>query len=189
MTNAGDTTLERVLVVGNAGSFGGGLRNQGAGSTLSLTNVTVSGNTATDQGAGLHNSATATLINATIAANTSGSQTGGIHEATGGTTTNLTNTIVADNSAPTNPDVGGGFESQGFNFIESVGASSGWVASDQTGSDPLLQRSLTTEASPTPTRSQSAAMPSTPEPPLAPLRWINAASTGMLSPTSGPTSS
>ena len=139
IANAGTTTLSRVLVTGNVGDFGGGLRNQGSGNTLDLTNVTVSGNTASSQGSGLHNTATATLVNATVTDNTAGSASGGIHEATGGTTTNLKNSIVAGNLAPSNPDAGGGFESQGYNIVGDVGGSTGWVGTDRTGIDPLLQ--------------------------------------------------
>jgi hypothetical protein len=46
----------------------------------------------------------------------------------------LLNTIVADNAAPNGaPDVSGAITSHGHNFIERIDGSSGWVASDITG--------------------------------------------------------
>ena len=63
--------------------------------TLSLTNCTVSGNTATAQGGGLLNSAGgATLINCTVSAN-SATTGGGVSSSGAGATLALSNTIVA----------------------------------------------------------------------------------------------
>ena len=87
--------------------------------TLTLTNCTVSGNSASGiygYGGGVFNSNTA----------------------------KLTNTIVAGNTATTSgPDVVGGFGSLGNNLIGKTDGSSGWIGSDLTGTiasplNPLL---------------------------------------------------
>jgi len=85
------------------GGEGGALYSQG---TLALTNVTVSGNSASggaagDHGGGLYNSGTATLTNVTVSDNSAGN--GGGLTNTG--TITLVNTIIAGNSAATNPNV------------------------------------------------------------------------------------
>ena len=135
LVNSGTATMTNSLVDGNTATFGGGLRNVGAGNSLTLENVTISGNTATSQGGALQNSSQATLTNVTITDNQA-AQSGGIHESTGGTKTYLTNSIIAGNTlldGTTASDVGGGFESQGFNIIGNSDGTSGWVGSDQTG--------------------------------------------------------
>src|SRR5208337_981861 len=81
---------------GNAGGKagnGGGLDNLG---TATLTNCTVSGNSAANSGGGLRNLGTATLTNCTVSGN-SGSLGGGLYNSSG--TATLTNTIVAGNTA------------------------------------------------------------------------------------------
>ena len=75
--------------------------------TTTLTNCTVSGNTATGSGgsaAGMSNYGTATLTNCTVSGNTA-LQAGGLQVGNGGTLT-LGNTIVAGNTAASvGPDV------------------------------------------------------------------------------------
>ena len=54
-------------------------------------------------------------------------------------TLNLSNSIVAGNTAITNPDVSGTITSQGYNIIQNRGSSSGYLATDlPDGIDPLL---------------------------------------------------
>jgi hypothetical protein len=130
--NQGTATLTNCTVSGNsASSSGGGLVDQG---TMTLTGCTVSGNVATNNGGGLNcnipTSDILTLTDCTVSGNTAGASGGGLHDVVGTITltnctvsansaatggglhangvANLTNTIVAGNTASTAPDVAGG---------------------------------------------------------------------------------
>ena len=84
------------LTISNGkGSGGGGIVNLG---TLTITNSTVSGNTANPpaNGGGISNGGTLTLTNSTVSGNTAGGEGGGIF--TNGTLT-LTNSTVSGNTA------------------------------------------------------------------------------------------
>jgi hypothetical protein len=74
-TTAATVNLTDVTVSGNSASHGGGIDND-VGSTLNLTNVTVSGNTGSLSGGGIENMGTATLTNVTISGNTAGTGNG-----------------------------------------------------------------------------------------------------------------
>src|SRR5262249_53004593 len=100
------------------------------GSTLTLANSTVSGNTTTGgAGGGINNfgaygpytTGTVILKNVTVA-NNSAPVGGGI--ANGGTI-NLKNSLIADNSAGNAPDCSGTLVSQGYNLIGSSAGCSG----------------------------------------------------------------
>ena len=113
-----------------------------AGGTTTLTDCTVSGNSASSHGGGLYtNGGATTLTNCTVSGNTAGNNGGGL--ANYGSVT-LGNTIVAGNTASTSgPDAYGTFTSQGNNLIGETDGSSGWVSSDLTGTiaaplDPML---------------------------------------------------
>ncbi|MGB5717329.1 MAG: DUF4347 domain-containing protein, partial [Gammaproteobacteria bacterium] len=120
-----------------ASSDGGGIWIDGNGTSLTLTNTTLSGNTA-DIGGGLFSGNLATLTNVTITDNTATTNGGGIAEGTGTVTTELRNTIVAGNTSPTGSDIDGSMASLGYNVIGDTTDSSGWIASDQQNVDPLL---------------------------------------------------
>jgi hypothetical protein len=105
-------TMTDSTVAGNTGEQGGGINNN---STLVLTNVTVSGNTATilfpfasGSGGGISNlaSGTLTLTNSTVSGNAASSTSGGILSF--GTLT-LTNSTVAGNEAPQIQGIRNGF--------------------------------------------------------------------------------
>jgi parallel beta-helix repeat protein/predicted outer membrane repeat protein len=100
---------------------------------VSVTNSTFLNNSAASNGGAIVSvfAANYTLTNCTLTGNTAGSTGGGI-SLIGGTYT-LLNTIVAGDSAPTGPDVSGSIFSQGNNLIGKTDGSSGWVASDLTG--------------------------------------------------------
>ncbi len=127
-------------ISGNAAVNGGGIANGGP-DTLSLTNDTITGNSVTGTGGGLYDNGTSTLINCTVTGN---SAAGGGGIANVGGTVFIGNTIVAANTASSGgPDALGIFASQGNNLIGATDGSSGWVASDLTGTeaqplDPLL---------------------------------------------------
>jgi len=93
--NDGTATLTNVTVSGNSASaHGGGLMNSVG--TATLTNVTVSGNSASE-GAGLFNQGTATLTNVTVSGNSASAHGGGLVNSAG--TATLTNVTVSGNSA------------------------------------------------------------------------------------------
>ena len=79
--------------------------------TTTLTNCTISGNSAAGSGGGLFNGyhyGTTTLTNCTVSGNSATGNGGGLYNATDGTTT-LTNCTVSGNSAVG----GGGISNQG----------------------------------------------------------------------------
>ena len=139
IANRGSLTVENALIEGNSSELGGGVANLGG--TLSMTNVTLSGNTATTgEGGGIYNSGTAVLQSVTVASNTAATTAGGIYnDNAGGGATNLSNTLVANNLATTSPDLDGAFVSNsGDNLIEAPGSATGLHGSDITGVDPLI---------------------------------------------------
>jgi hypothetical protein len=177
MGGAGGLTLSGSEGGGGGGGAGagGGLYNR-AGS-LSLTNVTVSDNTAAGGNGGGVSSGTgaspgqggdgagggifveggtATLLSVTVAGNSTkvgagGGNGGGVNNYGG--TLNFQDTILADNSAASGPDGSGQLTSQGHNLIgDSSGASIlGITSGNITGTDPLLA-ALADNGGPTPTR-------------------------------------
>jgi len=151
------------------GLYGGGIYNDNG--TVEVTNSTLSGNetaNAGSRGAGIYNKAgTVTLTNSTISGNkvnplntqpmfplfSSPASGGGIWN---GGTVNVKNTIVAQNTATTDPDVSGSFASGGYNLIGDGTGSTGFTAvGDRVGTaaapiDPLLNP-LTNNGGPTQT--------------------------------------
>jgi CSLREA domain-containing protein len=85
---------------------GGGVYNRG---TLTLTNCTVSGNSAINEGGGVYNRGLATLTNCTVSGNSANDQGGGVSNSLYGTAT-LTNCTVSGNSAI---NEGGGVSNEG----------------------------------------------------------------------------
>lgn len=92
--NEGTLTLLNVTVSGNTGGGGGGISNRTTG-TLTLFNVTVSGNTAGDAG-GIFNRGIATLTNSTVSENFA-TDSGGIINRNDASRLTLINVTVADN--------------------------------------------------------------------------------------------
>jgi hypothetical protein len=129
-----------------ASAAGGGIANFGStsegGTITTIINSTISGNSATGAGGIFHSSqAEMVLLNSTVTQN-SALRAGGILSNPFGTppggTLTTKNTIVADNFAPSDPDVRGPFISQGNNLIGTVGAASGFVVGDLQNISPLL---------------------------------------------------
>jgi CSLREA domain-containing protein len=98
------------------------------GVTVNFLNTTISGNTASSSGGGVmvkqpspqvNSMTTANFNYCTIAGNTGGSTGGGgIFQAAG--SVNLKNSIVADNTGTTGPDISGSVNSQDYNHIEDL---------------------------------------------------------------------
>lgn len=106
--NAGTLTLNNLIITGNTATNGGGLNNAGTASVINLNNCHVFGNTATNSGGGMQNFSTSTLniSNSSITGNTSGSDTVGGGGIQGNGTVNITNSTIANNTA--NTGSGGG---------------------------------------------------------------------------------
>ncbi len=144
-------TLDACVVSNNSAPDGGGIHFSGA--TLTITNSTVSGNTATTTsgggititgdaaditnstisnnfaltfGGGIDNAGVAVMniTASTVTANTAQVNAGGIQA--GGNASNVRGSIIAANSATSNPDIEGLFNSQGFNLIGKQDSSSGF---------------------------------------------------------------
>jgi parallel beta-helix repeat protein len=144
--NQGDLTLTGSTLSGNGTGSGGDGEHEGddgyggglcsSGSNPTLTNVTISGNTAAGHGGGIYHREgyTLTLTNCTITDNTADSDNdgrgdgGGICRDSG--TVNFKNTILAGNTDPTSaPDCAGTLTSQDYNL---VGDNSGCTFTPQT---------------------------------------------------------
>jgi hypothetical protein len=100
--NSGTVSIQGVTISnGNAG----GIRNYG---TLTVTNSTISGNTASS-GAGIYNERTVTVTNSTISGNTASNDGGGIFNNYG--TVTVTNSMISGNKAVNSS--GGGINNSG----------------------------------------------------------------------------
>jgi CSLREA domain-containing protein len=150
--NEGSLDLSDVTVSGNetTASFGGGIANSGT-ATMSLTNVTVSGNGAEGDGGGIDQGVGGqlNLNSVTIAGNTTDTDGdtgggGGIFNAGGAI--NLRNTIIArnrDNTSapiPDSPDCGGAAYTSGRNNLIGDLTGCNFVAAggDETNVNPRL---------------------------------------------------
>ncbi len=131
-SGTGTLTLTNSTVSGNTAAVDGGIRND-FGGTLTLNSSTVSGNTAAGDYGGISNFGTLTLTNSTVSGNTA-SSVGGIFNDFGGTLT-LKNTIVAN--SPSGGDCFGTITSAGYN-LDSDGTCGLAAAGDISNTDPLL---------------------------------------------------
>ncbi|NEZ65024.1 CHAT domain-containing protein [Leptolyngbyaceae cyanobacterium CCMR0082] len=143
-----EIAIANSAIVGNqAATLGGGIEiaSDFGFSNLSqvtITNSTISGNQAI-VGGGLRTVGPTTLTNVTVAANIATTSGGGISEnLTTLSTPELINTIVANNLAPTNPDIEGEFSDLGNNLIGIDQGSTGFVFSNLVGTinTPLQPR-------------------------------------------------
>jgi hypothetical protein len=129
LVNIGGTaTLFGCTIDHNSAQIGGGIINL-SGGTLILTDTTLYGNSATNgDGGGLDNlSGTATLINCTFDLNSASNRGGGIYN---NATLNMTNTILAFDTAPTGADIlnSGTFGTISHNLIRIGDQDSGLVS-------------------------------------------------------------
>jgi len=94
----GDLTVSGVTIRNGSADQGGGVRNAGL---LTLSKVTISGNTATSQDGGVWNRSTGvlTISDSIVSANTAGSYYGGVGNDNGGTLA-LIRSLVTGNTAP-----------------------------------------------------------------------------------------
>lgn len=136
----GDVTLNRVTFWNCSAGNGGAISLEGG--TLNLTNSTVNISTATSIGGGLliNNSvATANIASSTFSSNAASQSGGSIGVLTG--TVNVRNSIFADSTAPTGPEISGTVVSQGYNLIKNPAGTTitGVTTGNQLSVDPSLQ--------------------------------------------------
>ncbi len=135
--NSGTLTLTNSAIYNNSAQNGGAVATV-SGSVTNLTNVTVSGNSASQFGGGIYNGATVTATNCTIT-NNSAVQFGGGVITFNNTNFNIRNTIIAGNSASLTPDANGNFTSNGYNLVGNASGANGFTATgDQTGINAML---------------------------------------------------
>jgi uncharacterized repeat protein (TIGR01451 family) len=155
--NAGTVLLTQVTISANVASDGstqttvrsngGGIYNA-TGGTLTVTNSTISGNSADEDGGGIANNGTTTLLNSTLSANISDKDDddrgeGGGVQNTGAASVSLKNTLIAGNidRGEQAPDCAGNLTSQGHNLLgNSTGCTFSASSGDQLdpGSHPIL---------------------------------------------------
>jgi CSLREA domain-containing protein len=140
----GSLDLLNSTVSGNStegGNSGGGVVTSGSGATTTLTNVTVSGNSASDSGGGLLNSggATTTLNNVTVTDNEADPTQGDGGGIQSDGNVNLRNSLVAGNTTGGVNDCFGAVTSLGHNLIGSCGftPATGDVSNVPAGVGPL----------------------------------------------------
>jgi len=116
--NAGTLTLNRTTLAGNTtANYGGAIYNESATGNLSLTNCTVSNNSA-NFGGGILSSGVVSLTHTTLTGNRAATDAGGM--AVYGGTAALNNTIVARNVSPLTADIAlwtGSLTPSGINLV------------------------------------------------------------------------
>lgn len=146
---SGNVTINGTTLSGNTAggsvSWTGGGALAAYGGTIRINNSTISGNSTTTSpqptGGGAivtHINVNVSIASSTITGNSAGSSFGGAFAHFSGGAFVMRNSIIANNNAPTDPDMHGSFTSDGYNVIGSAPA--GFTAStgDQLSTDPQL---------------------------------------------------
>jgi hypothetical protein len=135
ISNGGTLTLTNSTISGNTAEFGGGINNDG---TMTLTNSTISGNSAENgtpfdaDGGGIINDGTLTVTNSTISGNFADYGAGILNDE-GGTAT-VTDSAITGNSASGEEDVGGGiYNAHSMTVTNSTIAGNSASAGDEGG--------------------------------------------------------
>ncbi len=162
-----EMTISGTTVSNNHGGCGGGgILNAGStATTLTIENSTISGNTNEDTGGGIQNQdGTLMLLQSTVTNNSADAEGGGVWNFANGVV-RFASTIVANNNAPTGPDLriaagsGATFVSLGHNLIgDSTDSSFVPNRTDLVNSDPLLD-DLADNGGPTQTHALLAGSP------------------------------
>jgi len=131
--------IDRSTISNNtANQNGGGIHHVSASSSTLITNTTISTNSA-GTGGGIANARPLVLSNVTITGNTATVRGGGIQSSSG--TLRFNNTIIAGNTSPLGPDCEGiGFVSEDYNLIGNTNGLvlNGVVAHNLHNVNPLL---------------------------------------------------
>ncbi|MGH9598817.1 MAG: Ig-like domain repeat protein, partial [Terracidiphilus sp.] len=109
----GNLTILACTISSNSADTGGGIADYG---TMTLTDSTISGNSATTLGGGLDESGTATLTSVTVSSNQSASGNGGGVAILSGSGLTVSDSIISGNGVPT-ADVDGSFTDAGGNIL------------------------------------------------------------------------
>ena len=135
ISNKGTLTLNSCTLSGNGATNGGAITNSG---TLTLNNSTLSGNGASNSGGGLFSEGVSLTLNSCTLSGNNANNGGGVFISAGAL--NLNNSIVAGNTAGTNPDLSGTINAGDYNLIgNSQGAIFGGTpANDITDVDAQL---------------------------------------------------
>ncbi len=132
--NYGALTLTGVTISANSARYGGGIRTQGG--SLNVYDCTITANSAVISGAGIEADNNITVISTTFAENAAGATSGGggaIDNPSGSYTVTVGNSIFYGDSCAYGPEVANSVHSLGHNLVSDAYESSGWVASDKTG--------------------------------------------------------
>jgi CSLREA domain-containing protein len=116
---AGDVSISGLTLTGGSSSTNGGAIDA-SNAPLTLTNVTISGNTATESGGGVYSERPLTISDSTIADNTAGSGGGGIF-ASGKYNVVIEDSTISGNTA----EAGGGIYSGPFTELSITGSTIG----------------------------------------------------------------
>ncbi len=141
IANYGTTAITGSTVSGNTGNYGGGIINS-TNDMLTITDTTIAGNAATNDGGGVANFGTAVLTGVTLVGNTTSLDGGGLHNSTGDNLT-LTNVTVTGNTATVD---GGGVHNLGnatLNNTIVLGNNSGAFGAETSGTGITSNASLT----------------------------------------------
>jgi hypothetical protein len=125
-TDGGTHLIERTTISGNDATVGGGIYLYGPDNAFAIENSTISGNQATageGGGAFFYNLYSGIdIVHVTVAGNTASGEGGGFF--TANASIPIDNSVIADNTAATNSDIGdggdGGFDLS-FSLVESPG--------------------------------------------------------------------
>jgi predicted outer membrane repeat protein len=136
-------TVERSTITGNRTIFRGGGGIYSYDDVATIVSSTISGNHAADAGGGVYfQIGVPTIRDSTITGNTAALDPGGgVYSFDAAASPAFVNSIVANNSAPTGPDLGSFADSfsVGFSLIESLsGATIVSFGPNVTGTDPKL---------------------------------------------------
>jgi hypothetical protein len=148
---AGVVVLANCTLNRNSACDGGGIENGGIDNgrfpnfnqaSLTLTNCTLTDNTASGHGGGIENGGTfnegmVTLTNCTLTRNSASSSGGGIFNDDLAQLT-IANTIICGNHGPLGSDIFGPVTSLGYNLIGPGTGATGFVATDLFAWDPRL---------------------------------------------------
>lgn len=100
--NGGQLTITNSTISGNTAHLAGGISNNHRGATTTITNSTISGNTANESGGGIVNVGPLVLTNVTLSGNTAKQSGGGLFNGSfeeGHGTATLTNVTISENTA------------------------------------------------------------------------------------------
>ncbi|BFM16385.1 hypothetical protein R50073_25680 [Maricurvus nonylphenolicus] len=130
IANYNNASVTQVTFTANQAVDGAALYEHNTAIDLKVENSTLSSNIASGNGGGIYANGTVTILNSTFTLNDA-NVGGGIFNNTG--TVNIKNTIVAGNTASTNNDVSGTFNSLDYNLIQDTTGSLGFAGNDRLG--------------------------------------------------------